>query len=161
MTDPTITVACLDPDRPPNDVPRHRWRQFVEDCKKFLSPSENWAKRAARLGWDAMALFGCAPKRPLDYSGLLWAINGGRLIELHRDWAVIDRKRSSAPTGCPSAASARQSAPCTSNHVERIERRGRRDALNLWPRSLASHPPDALRAPGASRAVSAAPSRSF
>jgi hypothetical protein len=44
--------------------------------------SENWAERAARLGWDAMALFGCAPKRPLDYSGsagLLWAINGGRL----------------------------------------------------------------------------------
>jgi hypothetical protein len=30
---------------------------------------------------------------PLDYSdiaGLLWAINGGRLVELHRDWAVID-----------------------------------------------------------------------
>jgi hypothetical protein len=22
-------VACLHPDRPPNDVPRHRWRQFV------------------------------------------------------------------------------------------------------------------------------------
>jgi hypothetical protein len=46
-----------------------------------------------RLGWDAMALFGCAPKRPLDYSGsagLLWAIKGGRLVELHRDWALID-----------------------------------------------------------------------
>ena len=40
-----------------------------------------------------MALFGCAPKRPLDYlgsAGLLWAMNGGRLLELHRDWAVID-----------------------------------------------------------------------
>ena len=40
-----------------------------------------------------MALFGCAPKRPLDYlgsAGLLWAINGGRLLELHRDWAVIE-----------------------------------------------------------------------
>ena len=40
-----------------------------------------------------MALFGCAPKRPLDYlgsAGLLWAINGGRLLELHREWAVID-----------------------------------------------------------------------
>jgi hypothetical protein len=86
-------VACLDPDHPPNDVPRHRWRQFVGDCKNFLSPSENWAERAAGLGWDAMALFGCAPKRPLDYfgsAGLLWAINGGRLVELHRDWAVID-----------------------------------------------------------------------
>ena len=55
--------------------------------------SENWAERAAGLDLDAMALFGCAPKRPLDYSGsagLLWAINGGRLVELHRDWAVID-----------------------------------------------------------------------
>ena len=40
-----------------------------------------------------MALFGCAPKRPLDYlgsAGLLWAINGGRLAELHGNWAVID-----------------------------------------------------------------------
>jgi hypothetical protein len=51
------------------------------------------AERAAGLGWDAMALFGCAPKRPIDYSGsagLLWVITGGRLVELHRDWAVID-----------------------------------------------------------------------
>src|SRR3984893_3753182 len=62
-------VAYLDPDHPPNDVPRHRWRQFVDDCRNFLSPSENWAERAARLGWDAMALFGCAPKRPFDYLG--------------------------------------------------------------------------------------------
>jgi hypothetical protein len=83
-------VAYLDPDRPPNDVPRHRWRQFVDDCNNFLRSSEHWADRAAQLSWDAMALFGCAPKRPLDYlgsAGLLWAINGGRLLELHRDWA--------------------------------------------------------------------------
>ena len=86
-------VACLDPDRPPNDVPRLRWRQFVGDCKSFLSSPEKWAERGAGLGWDTMALFGCALKRPLDYlgsAGLLWAINGGRLVELHRDWAVID-----------------------------------------------------------------------
>jgi hypothetical protein len=86
-------VACLDPDRPPNDIPRHRWRQFVDDCERFLSPSGNWAERAYQLRWDGMSLFGCAPKRPLDYSGsagLLWAMNGGTLVELHRDWAVID-----------------------------------------------------------------------
>ena len=86
-------VARLDPDLPPNDVPRHRWRQFVDDCKRFLSSSENWAERADQLRWDAMALFGCAPKRPLYYSGsagLLWAIHGGRLLELHRKWAIID-----------------------------------------------------------------------
>jgi hypothetical protein len=46
-----------------------------------------------RVVQGAMALFGCTPKRPLDYSGsagLLWAINGGRLRELHRNWAIID-----------------------------------------------------------------------
>src|SRR5262249_5210107 len=58
--------ARLNPERPPADVPRRRWRQFVNDCHSFLSPSEDWAERAARLGWDAMALFGCAPRRPLD-----------------------------------------------------------------------------------------------
>ena len=60
---------------------------------RHASLRQLWAERAARLGWDAMALFGCPPKRPLDYfgsAGLLWAINGGRLVELHRDWAVID-----------------------------------------------------------------------
>ena len=60
----------------------------------FLSSPENRAGRAAQLGWDATSLFGCAPKRPLDYSGsagLLWAVNGGRLVELHRDWAVVER----------------------------------------------------------------------
>jgi len=85
--------GAADPDRPPNTVPRHRWPQFVDDCKNFLSSPEKWAERAAELGWDAMALFGCAPKRPLDYlgsAGLLWAINGGKLLELHRRWAVID-----------------------------------------------------------------------
>jgi hypothetical protein len=53
------------------------------------------ARRPTRMGRDG--LFGCAPSRPLDYSGsagLLWAMNGGRLFELHfelhRDGAVID-----------------------------------------------------------------------
>jgi hypothetical protein len=36
---------------------------------------------------------GCHRARPLAHpggAGLLWAINGGRLLELHRDWAVIE-----------------------------------------------------------------------
>jgi hypothetical protein len=84
-------VASLDDRDRPSDVPRHRWRLFVDDCKRFVA--SDWAGRAAQLGWNAMSLFGCAPKRPLDYSGsagLLWALNGGRLVQLHRDWAVID-----------------------------------------------------------------------
>jgi hypothetical protein len=56
--------------------------------------SEQLVHRAVQLGWDAMALFGCRPNYPLSYlgqAGLLWHVNGGRIIELHRDWAVIDR----------------------------------------------------------------------
>jgi hypothetical protein len=70
-------IASLKERQPPSDVPRHRWRQFVEDCRSFLGSSNNWAGRAAKLGWDATGLFGCASTRPLDYSGcagLLWAI---------------------------------------------------------------------------------------
>src|SRR5258708_6356083 len=37
------------------------------------------------------AIAECLMARPLDYSGragLIWAMNGGRLVELHRDWAA-------------------------------------------------------------------------
>ena len=86
-------VERLNYFRPPTDVPSHRWRQFVSDCHSFLNSSENWAERAAELGWDARALFGCHRNYPLTHlgsAGLLWAINGGKLVELHRDWAVIE-----------------------------------------------------------------------
>jgi hypothetical protein len=85
-------VARLEQDRPPADVPRHRWRLFVEDCRAFLR-SEALAHRAAQLGWDAVALFGCClnPLMYLGKAGLLWQVSGGKIIELHGGWAVIDR----------------------------------------------------------------------
>jgi hypothetical protein len=64
----------------------------VADCTKCLA-SNGWAERAAALGWDAVAWFGCCRHRPFDRpgsAGLLWAINGGRLVELHRDWVVVE-----------------------------------------------------------------------
>jgi hypothetical protein len=85
-------VERLDYARSPAAVPLIRWRQFLGDCHVFLGSS--WAERAATLGWDALALFGCHRMRPLEHLGsarLLWAINGGKLVELHRDWAVIER----------------------------------------------------------------------
>jgi hypothetical protein len=57
----------------------------------FLNSPE--AERAARLGWRTIELFGCKPIYPLSYlgeAGLLWHVNGGRIVQLHRDWAVID-----------------------------------------------------------------------
>ena len=87
-------LVHLDHHRPPTDIPLHRWRQFLTDCHRFVSSSENWARRAAELGWDDFTLFGCHRTRPLEHlgsAGLLWAVNGGKLVELHRDWAVIER----------------------------------------------------------------------
>ena len=86
-------VASLEYDHPPTDIPRHRWRQFVGDCNNFMASRENGAERAAELGWNALGLFGCHRNRPLMYlgsAGLLWAISGGRLVELHRDWAAVE-----------------------------------------------------------------------
>ena len=85
-------IARLEGHRPLTDIPAHRWRQFLGDCNNFLTSSENWAERAADLGWDAVALFGCRRHRPLVHlgsAGLLWAINGGRILELHRGWALF------------------------------------------------------------------------
>jgi hypothetical protein len=87
-------VERLDYVRSPTAVPLIRWQLFLGDCHRFLNSSENWADRAATLGWNALALFGCDRTRPLEHlasAGLLWAINGGKLVELHRDWAVIER----------------------------------------------------------------------
>jgi hypothetical protein len=86
-------IARLESHRVPRDVPAHRWRQFINDCHTFLLAKENWAERAAGHGWNDLELFGCC-RRPLERlgnAGLLWAINGGRLVELRRDWAVIER----------------------------------------------------------------------
>jgi hypothetical protein len=87
-------VQRLDYVRSPPAVPLIRWHLFLGDCHSFLSSPENWAERAAALGWNALALFGCYRTRPLEHlgsAGLLWVINGGKLVELHRDWAVIER----------------------------------------------------------------------
>jgi hypothetical protein len=85
-------VARLSQRCPPPDIPTHRWRQFLTDCAKFVA-SNGWEERAVASGWDAVALFGCIRHRPLDRpggAGLLWVINGGRLVELRPDWAIVE-----------------------------------------------------------------------
>jgi hypothetical protein len=84
-------LARLDPNHPPRDVPLRRWRQFLGDCARFLD--EGWAAKAERLGWRAVDLFGCARERPfarIDRAGLLWLVNGEKLVALSADRAVIE-----------------------------------------------------------------------
>lgn len=84
-------LARLDPNKPPTDVPPSRWVRFIDDCGHFLDGG--WGARAMELGWGPLDLFGCDRERPfarVDHLGLLWLLNGGDVIELHRDRAIIE-----------------------------------------------------------------------
>jgi hypothetical protein len=87
--------ARLDPAGPPGDVPPKRWVQFIDDCGRFLD--SGWASRLEALGWGPLDLFGCDRERPfarIDRAGLLWLINGGKLVALTAETATIE-----TPTG--------------------------------------------------------------
>lgn len=87
-----LGVARLPQQRQPAGVPQRVWRVFIGDCERFFDPRHGWAERAAELGWDARALFGCDPQRPLDHpgAGLLWRLGGGRITSIKKDWATVD-----------------------------------------------------------------------
>jgi hypothetical protein len=83
--------AQLDQGQPPDNVPERRWRLFIEDCGRFLDGG--LAKQAAALGWGPLHLFGCDRDSPLmriDHAGLLWLIEGRKLVAMTGDTAVIE-----------------------------------------------------------------------
>jgi len=85
-------IDRLDQCRPPVGIPPYRWAGFIADCYAFMNLPEDWASRAARLGWSAEDLFGFRGVQPLAHlgsAGLLWLVNGGLIIELHREWALV------------------------------------------------------------------------
>jgi hypothetical protein len=83
-------LARLDPDKPPRHVPPKRWVRFIDDCGRFLDCG--WADKAAALGWGPLHLFGCDRKRPyyVPPRGLLWEVNGGTIVALSHDLAIIE-----------------------------------------------------------------------
>jgi hypothetical protein len=83
-------LARLDPTRPPCDISPRRWLRFIDDCGRFID--EGWAARAEALGWGPLDLFGCDRMKPfarLDQAGLLWLIDGQKLLALTADTAAI------------------------------------------------------------------------
>jgi hypothetical protein len=92
-------LARLDPAKPPGDLPQQRWLRFIDDCGRFLDGG--WAARAAAFGWGPLDLFGCNRERPfarIDHLGLLWLLNGGTVIELHRNKAIIEKESGTRQT---------------------------------------------------------------
>jgi len=91
--------ARLDPDHPLGDVPLKRWQTFIDDCGRFLDAG--WAEKVVALGWRPLDLFGCDRERPfahVGHAGLLWFLNGDRLVELGRHAAVIERRTGARQT---------------------------------------------------------------
>jgi hypothetical protein len=92
-------VARMDRHKPPGDVPLLRWLRFIADCRGFLD--DEWTNRAVALGWGALDLFGCNQVRPfgrVEHLGLIWLLNGGRIMELHRDRAEIQTQNGRTQT---------------------------------------------------------------
>jgi hypothetical protein len=91
--------ARLDPDRPPGDVPPMRWRRFVDDVGRFLDGP--FCAVAISLGWGPFDLFGCDRDRPfarIDQAGLLWLLDGHRLVALSENTATIETRTSARQT---------------------------------------------------------------
>ena len=91
--------ARLHPDRPPADVPAHRWRCFIDDVGLFLDSP--FCQVAGALGWTAFDLFGADRDRPfarIDQLGLLWLLNGSRLVMLTDGAATIERRSGARQT---------------------------------------------------------------
>src|SRR5215211_2335089 len=88
-------ISRLDPGRPLH-VPMLRWRLFMSDAVRFVA--SDWAARAALKRWGALELFGIDARQPLvrlDRLGLLWRVEGGRILSLDHDGATIERSGNS------------------------------------------------------------------
>ena len=70
-----------------------RWRRFVDDVGLFLGGP--FCAFAAALGWGPHDLFGCDRDRPfarIDRAGLLWLLNGNKLVALSEHTATIETR---------------------------------------------------------------------
>jgi hypothetical protein len=90
------TFALLQ-TRCPSHVPIGRWKQCVEDGKRFLA---KWGEQAEALGWTSEDLFGLhtPPADPhpsysrlsrYDCTGLVWLLQGRPVVALTADTASI------------------------------------------------------------------------
>ena len=93
------SLARINSGDPLRGVPPPRWRQFLEDASVFVRSS--WDKQAAALGWTPIDLVGCDRKKPfarIDRLGLIWLLNGDKVVALSTDTAVIESATSSRLT---------------------------------------------------------------
>jgi hypothetical protein len=92
--------------KPPALVPVERWRQCVEDGKRFLA---KWGEQAEALNWSSADLFGLhtPPDKPhatynrlsrYDCTGLVWQLKGREVVALTEATATIRNPHTGAIT---------------------------------------------------------------
>jgi hypothetical protein len=96
------TLSVLEA-RCPDHVPAERWRQAVEDGRRFLA---KWGAQAMALGWRSNDLFALSPVpahiKPsfqrlsrYDETGLIWLLQGRAVVGLTASMAAIQNPRGS------------------------------------------------------------------
>jgi hypothetical protein len=97
---PNLESGC------PHLVPPARWQQAIEDGRAFLA---KWGRQAEALGWTALDLFGLhqPPAKPhpsygrlyrYDETGLIWLLEGRKVLALTRETAAIHNPSGSITT---------------------------------------------------------------
>jgi hypothetical protein len=98
-------LSRLDPNHPPGDVPLRRWQCFVDDVGRFLD--SQFCAVAVALGWGPHDLFGCDARKPfarIDQAGLLWLLNGNKLVALSENTVAIEMPTGARQTYRPKPA---------------------------------------------------------
>lgn len=91
------TLTALE-RRCPDYVDEGRWQQCIDDARRFLP---EWGNQADALGWTARELFGLhrPPAKPhpsydrlsrYDETGMLWGLDGRRVIALSSNTAAVE-----------------------------------------------------------------------
>ncbi|EAQ36922.1 hypothetical protein NB311A_07228 [Nitrobacter sp. Nb-311A] len=68
-----------------------RWEMLLRDAERFL---DRWSSTGHAMGWTALDLFGVHPTQParrVDVMGLLLLLQGGEVIALTAEGALIRR----------------------------------------------------------------------
>jgi hypothetical protein len=102
-----LSVLAALEARCPDRVPAERWQQAVADGKTFLS---RWGDQAHALGWTARDGLLTVPEHAkpsfnrlsrYDETGLIWLLNGRRVVALTQDTAAIQNPATGLVTGAP------------------------------------------------------------
>jgi len=74
----------------PSNVSARRWRLAVDAAGRFC---DQWAAKAAALGWSTLDIFGVDRLKPVDAlytAGLIWILQGKVIVAISDDAVIVE-----------------------------------------------------------------------